>query len=346
MRYLRWNGHPTIDFFADKDFTDFKNLLDAEMKRLQAKGLGSTKRQAEPLTQHDEEVLWQKGLLGDKDPQTLLNTMVFCNGLYFALRSGREHRQLRLRPCQIELIENEGERSYLRYTEDVSKNRPGGLKGRKVKPKVVVHHANTENPERCFVQLFKKYTKLCPKSPTEMNSFYLQPSTKPTENCWYTSKPLGHNSLTKTMSRMCSAAGITGFKTNHSLRATTATRLYQSGVDEQLVMERTGHRSLEGVRSYKRTSDEQREALSDILNKKPKIISEVVSTPTSSELAACSPKMNEESTVVPCSPHQQDQPQVSTHLSSTANIQSNTNNNIPGAFIFNSCSSVTFNIKY
>ena len=32
-------------------------------------------------------------------------------------------------------------------------------------------------------------------------------------------------------------------------------------------MERTGHRSLEGVRSYKRTSEEQREALSDILNR-------------------------------------------------------------------------------
>ncbi len=31
-------------------------------------------------------------------------------------------------------------------------------------------------------------------------------------------------------------------------------------------MERTGHRSIEGVRSYKRTSDTQREALSNILN--------------------------------------------------------------------------------
>ena len=37
-------------------------------------------------------------------------------------------------------------------------------------------------------------------------------------------------------------------------------------MDKQLVMERTGHRSLEGVRSYKRTSDTQQEALSDILN--------------------------------------------------------------------------------
>ena len=64
---------------------------------------------------------------------------------------------------------------------------------------------------------------------------------------------------------MCRQAGIPGYKTNHSLRVTIATRLYRHGVDEQLIMERTGHRSLDGVRSYKRTSADQQEALSDIL---------------------------------------------------------------------------------
>ena len=57
------------------------------------------------------------------------------------------------------------------------------------------------------------------------------------------------------------SAGIEGYKSNHSLHATAATRLYSSGVDEQLVMEGTGHRSTEGIRSYKRTSPEQQEAI-------------------------------------------------------------------------------------
>ena len=61
--------------------------------------------------------------------------------------------------------------------------------------------------------------------------------------------------------------GIEGYYTNHSLHATVTSRLYQSGVDdEQLVMEHTGHQSTEGVHSYRRTSDQQREALSDLLN--------------------------------------------------------------------------------
>jgi hypothetical protein len=39
------------------------NHLDAEMKRLRALGLGSKKRQAEPLTANEEEMLWEKGCL-------------------------------------------------------------------------------------------------------------------------------------------------------------------------------------------------------------------------------------------------------------------------------------------
>ncbi len=47
---------------------------------------------------------------------------------------------------------------------------------------------------------------------------------------------------------------------------TAATRLHELGVDEQMVMERTGHRSLEGVRSYKRPTSQQQQVLSDILS--------------------------------------------------------------------------------
>ena len=105
------------------------------MKRLQSKGLGSTHKQAEPITEDEEELLWEKKILGGHNPEALLRTMIFTNGLYFALRSGDEHRNLRQNPCQIQVVEKQGGRPHLRYTEDISKNRPGGLKGKKVKPK-------------------------------------------------------------------------------------------------------------------------------------------------------------------------------------------------------------------
>ena len=135
------------------------------------------------------------------------------------------------------------------------------------KTKIVIHHADVENPSRCFVRLFKLYDHYPSDRPN--NAFYLTPLSKPKEQCWFSRTPLGHNKL-KNVMNMCEMANIPGYKTNHSLRATTATRLYSEGIDEQLVMECTGHQSIEGVQSYKRTSSEQQENISDILNgKKP-----------------------------------------------------------------------------
>ncbi len=110
MCHIRWNGKPHIDFFKDPEFANFRASLDAEMKRLQSLGIGSKKRQAEVLSEDEEELLRQKGLLGEATPRAVLDTVVFHNGLYFALRSGKEHRQLRNTPCQIELVERPNKR--------------------------------------------------------------------------------------------------------------------------------------------------------------------------------------------------------------------------------------------
>ena len=59
------------------------------MKHLQKKGFGSKKHHLSI-----EEQLWKNGLLGSSNPQALVDTMLYMNGLYFALRSGDEHRQL------------------------------------------------------------------------------------------------------------------------------------------------------------------------------------------------------------------------------------------------------------
>ena len=83
MRHIRHDcGRPEIDFFNDPGFLDFRSSLDAEMKRLQSAGLGSERKQAEPLNLEEEEQLWEKQILGDHNPKALLNTVMFMNGLY------------------------------------------------------------------------------------------------------------------------------------------------------------------------------------------------------------------------------------------------------------------------
>ena len=143
------------------------------------------------------------------------------------------------------------------------KKHQGGLKGRKGKIKVVVQHENSENRSRCFVCLFKLYHSKYPQNRLP-NTFYLKLLKNPTEDCWFSSVPIGHTTLAGTIARLCQCAGIPGYKNQSFLMSTAATCLYQDGVDEQLIMEKTGHRSLEGVRSYKRTNMEQQENLSDI----------------------------------------------------------------------------------
>ena len=61
-------------------------------------GLGVKKRQVEPISIQEENVLWETGCLklSEQDPHTLLDTMLFLCGIHFALRSGEEHRSLHL----------------------------------------------------------------------------------------------------------------------------------------------------------------------------------------------------------------------------------------------------------
>ncbi len=164
----------------------------------------------------------------------------------------------------------EEEAAYLLYIEDSSKNHQGGLKQRKFVPKKVKHFANTQDPARCFVRILQLYLSKLPTDAPE-SSFYFKPLTKFTHQstciAWFSKQSIGHNTLTKMMSSICISAGVQGFKTNHSLRATSATRLYQKGVDEQLIMERTGHRAIEGVRTYKHTNKDQEQVVSNLLQR-------------------------------------------------------------------------------
>ena len=259
-----------IKLFDDPRFTAFKDTIDSKMKELKATGKFEPKR-ADVITPEIEDLLWEKDILGDSNPQQLLDTLVFYIGLYFALRSGDEHKRLRHRPSQFELVEPPSGDSYLVYREDVSKTNQGGLKHRKKVPKEVVQYENKVNPNRCIVRLYKKYNSKCPARRPD-RCFYLKPRTKPTDDCWYCNAPVGHNLLGNTVKRLMEAAEIPGHFTNHSLCASAATRLFEAGVDEQLIMMRTGHSSTSGVRSYKRIGEKLRTVTSEVLNREEKAV--------------------------------------------------------------------------
>ena len=54
-------------------------------------------------------------------------------------------------------------------------------------------------------------------------------------------------------------------KTNHSLWATGATRLFEANVPEKLIQERTGHCSIDALQMYERTSVTQQKEASSVI---------------------------------------------------------------------------------
>ncbi|XP_046579473.1 uncharacterized protein LOC124287048 isoform X2 [Haliotis rubra] len=148
--------------FEHDEFAECRKALDAAMRERSAAGFGtSVCKHTEIISEEEGQRLWEKGILGEENPQQLLDTVLYLTGLHFALRGGKERRSLRLHsnPQITGLHQDTGGRHYLCYTEDVSKTNPGGMTQRKLKPKVVRAYENDDST-RCYVRLYQKYKSL------------------------------------------------------------------------------------------------------------------------------------------------------------------------------------------
>ena len=151
---------------------------------------------------------------------------------------------------------------YKKINKKNQKKNQGGLKHRKVQKKSVQAY-RTYSILTGVLWNFTKNISKCPGS-DNCDAFYLRPLSKPNEDVWYAAQPLGRHKLATVVSTLCKDGGLHGYRTNHSLRTSAATRLYQAGVDEQLITEVTGHRS-NAVRNYKRTSTAQKRTIREVI---------------------------------------------------------------------------------
>ena len=108
-----------------------------------------------------------------------------------------------------------------------------------------------------------------PQMAKELDYFYLRPlDSTPSDPSapWFYASPVGEHKLGGMVKDMFSKIGISG-KSNHSLRATGASILFQANVPEKIRQEWTGHRSLKALRLYECTTGEQHQQVSHILCK-------------------------------------------------------------------------------
>lgn len=242
--------------------------MDVLFRKLHLAGVGTTVNKTPVLSQLDEDQLWASHVLDPDTPQGLLNCLFFLNGKNFCLRGGVEHRELKLSPFRREVVPVDGN-GLVRYTytEYVSKNRSGGLKQIKQGNKTV-HQYESEDINKCHVLLLDKYFSKLPEEAKRKDVFYLKPKQETPKNptsTWFTAVPIGRNTLQEMMKRISTEANLGQQFTNHSLRAYGVSKLFQANVPEKLIMERSGHRSLDGVGQYERTGALQELQVCNIL---------------------------------------------------------------------------------
>ena len=247
-------------------------------------------------------------------PQSLLNAVFFYNGIHFCLH-GEEHRKLKLEQITRD-------RTGYTYHENGSKNQKGTFRERNICNKVVHSYAVPEAGERCHVHLLDVYISKLPKNAHSMEAFYFRHLSKPPqEGPWCSAVLIGRNKLATIVKVTCTEAGLSEKKTNHSLRATAATALFEANVPEKLIQERTGHRSVHTLWQYQQSTVLQHQATSKILTTNKRLVYQEAAKPISTT--------------------------VSSHASSIASTLATTSNS-RAPFILNigSLSSCTINISY
>ena len=249
----------------DELFVKLRNVLDNTMKERTAQGLG-VRRSCTIISLAHEDKMFQCGALGEENPEQLLRTVIYMLGLHLALRGGVEHTRLRRLgfQCQITTeFDNDTGKEILLYQEDaLQKTNQDSLVGKPSHKIVRVFPSGDKN--RCPVRLFGKYVGLLPQG-RSCGKLYLRPRQKYTPSVWFCDQPYGKNKVTSAVKRACEIAKIQGKFTNHSLRATSASRMYHQNIPEQVIKEITGHKS-ECVRTYKHTNKELLEKASNSIS--------------------------------------------------------------------------------
>ena len=125
---------------------------------------------------------------------------------------------------------------------------------------------------RCYVNVLKTYFGKLPEAAFQQDVFYWRPKSKVEDKDyhlpWFEERVIaGKLVLGNMVKNMVKESGLgCTNKTNHSLRATGATRMFEANVPEKLVKERTGRHSSKSLEVYQKTSAAQEKAVTRVLN--------------------------------------------------------------------------------
>ncbi len=153
---------------------------------------------------------------------------------------------------------------YYEYTELIAKNNQHRFKDINMKNKCTRAYALPGN-ERCVVKLLDAYLTLLPPNAPY---FYMRvlDDADPTKHCVMKQR-VGINSLKNILPELSEKSGVGVHYTNHSLRATAITRMFNSGIPEKVIAETSGHKSTKALRCYEHTSQQLKQDVTKVINR-------------------------------------------------------------------------------
>lgn len=253
-----WNvtAKMTMEKFHDEFGITFNPFLDIEFKTArEAKNSKRKQLQKEPEKRKESSVALKYNEFkmmvnncNEETPHGLQKKLFLILSYELAWRGGEGSTCLMT--YFKEEMHNEGDKTgRIEYNPIFTKTTQGGSKPCATSKWLIKNQAA---PDLCPVRLYLKYQQKRLEIKNE-RLFLTANSFWKCSGKWYKNIPVGKNELGKWTNREAKKAGLdTATKkiTNHSLRATAVSQLAKSGVDEQQLIQITGHSSAKSISSY------------------------------------------------------------------------------------------------
>ncbi|XP_061103228.1 zinc finger MYM-type protein 3-like isoform X2 [Conger conger] len=215
QQYLLENNR-MVNIFTDQSYLTFVQELNKILNRWQPR----MSPNGDPLSQVEEEHLWECKQLGVYSPLVLLNTLMFFNTKYFGLRTVEQHLQLSfsnvVRQCKRN-SQSQGQSKALSICyfpgqrQRTAKDSSLGKRKREEEVVELEQQENRMNPLRCPVKFFEFYLSKCSGGTRNRSDmFYLQPerSCVAESPLWYSAVSMDRGTLGTMLNRILAVQEI------------------------------------------------------------------------------------------------------------------------------------------
>lgn len=196
-----------------------------------------------------------------ESPEILFHCFWFLLCYLFARRGREGFRDMTRNTFQVK-TDDLGYEYLVMATTEKTKNWQGGSSSKAWDYSDVRAYGLEVN--NCHLSIVKVYNFYISKLNPRNEALFQRPILSPKfieSPYWFTEQVIGKNKLAEVMKSISTSAGLSQIYTNHSVRATAITVLYQSGVDTKQICKLTKHKNEESLKHYidGQTSDQKRQ---------------------------------------------------------------------------------------